>query len=81
MNRWMKKLKIKIKEMKWKKECKKGNKTNNNSNYILDQAGKGNNKDKRPIPIKLKDDRFWDMGKRADDDNRSTSGKLKYIFD
>ena len=50
-------------------------------NYILDQAGKDAEGENTRIPGKLSDDRFGDMGKRTDEDNRPLPGKLKNPFD
>ena len=50
-------------------------------NYILEQSGNDNGVN-RPIPGKLKDNRFGDMGRRTDDDDgRPLPGKLKNPFD
>ena len=42
---------------------------------------KGIYRKNNPVPGKLNDDRFGDMGRRADDDIRPLPGKLKNPFD
>ena len=64
-------------------EKKVGNCFENHKRALMNYAAANRNPagDDRYIPGKLSDDRFGDMGRRDDDDNRRIPGKLKNPFD